>query len=353
MSKFWQHLQDLTKPPIVVSEIGSNFCGSLEFCRQSIRLSRIGGADSVKFQTFKAEEFVANPDLPLLVNDGESEISLGSQIEVFKKLELNYEWHKSLVDYAHNSDLYFSSSAADPDSLKIIIDAGADFIKLSSEDLINPKVLKPCSEISLPLVISTGMANESEIEHALSILTSNGKSNLIICHCVSAYPVKTSENNIARLKLIAEKFSDFPTGFSDHSTEPYSAVAAVTLGARFIEKHFTINKSLEGPDHSFSADLDDLELFTRAVRDTHSSMQVNQSGKIESSRAESEFRKNYRRSCVALEKIEADTCLTEKMIDFKRAGPGGIHPFDLDQIIGRELKISVDKNHQFNLSDFK
>lgn len=352
LSKFWQHIKDPQRGPVVVSEIGSNFCASLEICRQSIRLSRIAGADAVKFQTFKAEEFVATPDLPLLIKDGESETSLGSQMEVFKSLELDYTWHESLADYAHDHSLYFSSSAADPDSLNTIVGSKADFIKLSSEDLINPKVLSPCAEIELPLVISTGMADEFEIERALTILTRLGKNDIVICHCVSSYPVSTSENNLARMRLIAQRFDGFPIGFSDHSIGSHSAIAATALGARFIEKHFTINKHLEGPDHSFSADLCEMKELTSAVKDTFNSTLLYEQTAIEPSKAELTFRENYRRSCVARTEIAAGSILTEEMVDFKRAGPGGIHPFDSEKVIGFALKKSVLKDHQFLYSDF-
>jgi sialic acid synthase SpsE len=275
----------------IIAEIGVNHNGKLALAKKMIKAAKKSGADAVKFQSFRTEEFMANKQIIYKYNKSKEKM-----YSMFQRLEFQNHWYNILSKYCKQIKIDFITSIADSESLKNYLKINPKFIKLSSEDLINYPLLKTLSKIKKTIVVSTGMADEIEIKTALNILK---KNKIIILHCVSLYP--TSLKNINLNRIVSLKKFGFPVGFSDHTVGIKASIYAVLLGAKIIEKHFTINKNLKGPDHKISSDPKELSLLVKEVRLIS---KIIGDGEINPKNKEINIRKKFRRSIVASEKIE-------------------------------------------------
>ncbi len=328
------------KPPYVAAEIGVNHNGDLALARRTIDAAVAAGVDAVKFQTFRAEEFMADPD-HIYEYTSEGKPVRESMFEMFKRLELPGSWHAELKSYAEAKGVGFLSSAADPLSADLLKELGVPVLKLASEDLINHPLLAHCAATGLPLILSTGMGTEREIERALEVVTREGAKEILLLHCVSLYPTPDDEANLLRMQALRERFG-LPVGYSDHTRGIDAALGATVLGAVFIEKHFTLDRGLPGPDHVFSSDPQELAALVAGVKRVAA---MRGAGGLGFSPSEEEARNSFRRSIVARNSIPAGTVLTREQLHLKRPGTG-ISPLDMDKVLGKVVRVELTENEQ-------
>ncbi|WP_415518563.1 MAG: N-acetylneuraminate synthase family protein [Desulfovibrio aminophilus] len=319
------------RPVFVIAEIGINHNGDLDLARRSVDAAAEAGADCVKFQTFRAEEFMADRELEY------EYLSAGTPVrekmyEMFKRLELPFAWHRTLFEHARSRGLVPLTSVADPLCVEAALEAGAGAFKLASEDLINLPLLDSVAARGLPLILSTGMADEEEIADALDVLRRRGADRTIFLHCVSLYPTRDEETNLRRMTALA-RVTGAVTGYSDHTLGSEACLAAVALGACVLEKHFTLDRSLPGPDHSLSADPWELADLVRSVRRVEAMLGGES---LEIAAREREFRHAFRRSVVAARPLRRGTVLTADDLTLKRPG-SGLRAREIPRLLGRVL----------------
>lgn len=331
--------------PYVVAEIGVNFNGDMELAKKSIDAAAAAGADAAKFQTFRAEEFMADTDTMYEYQNAGKTVR-ESMHDMFKRLELPKSWHQELRDYCKAQGIDFLSSAADTLSADLLVEVGVPIIKLASEDLINLPLIRHVAGLKVPVILSTGMADEREIDEALEALDSNGCPSVLVLHCVSLYPTLDEDANLLRITTLRERYG-FPVGYSDHTIGADAAVAATALGAVFIEKHFTIDKTLHGPDHALSADPEELSGLVRRVKRVSVQMGT---GVINPAGCEQAARLQFRRSIVASVNIATGTVITGDMLHLKRPGTG-LHPRELGKIIGKRTRHAIGNNDRITFND--
>ena len=326
----------------IIAEIGINHNGSLDLAIKSIKAAAKSGVDAVKFQSFKTEEFMANKKLKYNYKTSKG-IKSESMYKMFKRLEFKNKWYLKLSKLCKTLRIDFLSSAADIESAKILKSINSKAIKIASEDIINYPLLKKISKLNMMVILSTGMADQKEIERAVSILKSI-KKKLILLHCVSLYPTPADKINLNRILALKERYN-LPVGFSDHTIGINASLAAVVLGACVIEKHFTINKKLSGPDHMLSSDPQELTKLVNSIRQIEKMIG---SKEIKPTSVEIKMRKKFRRSIVANRIIKKGTKITEKMLSLKRPGTG-LHPMYLNKIIGKISNKAFYKNEKMKL----
>ncbi len=352
MSFFKQEfkLQDFSigigKPCFIAAEIGVNFNGSMELAKQSIDEAAKAGANAVKFQTFKAEEFVAHKDLTYTYKNSKGKTITESQYDMFKRLELPDDWHSILKKYAESKGVSFFSSAADRNAVDLLVKMGVPALKMASEDLINVELLEYVAQQKIPVILSTGMSNQEEVDEAVEIFKKHKHDKIIILHCVSSYPTPNEYSNLKKIHSLATRYQ-VPVGFSDHTEGPAASVLAVALGACVIEKHFTVDKNLPGPDHKMSMDPTEFTQMVSAIRAAESMMG---DGKITFQKVEEEIRRTCRRSIVAAQDIASGTKITAEMLAYKRPGDG-LKPTNRTKLIGKKTVKAISKNEKINLED--
>jgi N,N'-diacetyllegionaminate synthase len=242
----------LDEPVYFIAEIGLNHNGDMNLAEKMIEAAHRTGAEAVKFQTFKAEKLadpVRNPEL----------------FAIFKKSELDKEQHIYLRDIAHGNDLAFISTPFDEESVEMLFSCGVDAFKVASGDLTNYPLLRKIADYRLPVIMSTGMGFMEEVIEAMGVLEKHGSKFVLPLHCISSYPPDESELNLRSILRMREILNR-PIGYSDHYIGDLAVVTSVVLGAVLIEKHFTIDKNLDGPDQSLSADEGDLRTIIRKIR---------------------------------------------------------------------------------------
>jgi N,N'-diacetyllegionaminate synthase len=316
------------KRPIVIAEAGVNHNGDINLAMQLVDIAASAGADYVKFQTFKAEK-LATYEAEKAPYQHRS--AGGTQLELLKALELSYSDFERLSSYAKRKNLGFLSTAFDLESLAFVISLRPDFLKIPSGEITNIPLLKMAGSSGIPVIMSTGMSDITEVSSAVKILLDAGlkRKNLILLQCSSAYPAPISE---AHLRVIPEYAKIFKTkvGYSDHTLGVVGAIAAVALGAVVIEKHFTLDKDMNGPDHAASLDPEELSLLISSLEDV-----VDALGSPSKSVTPCEFenRKVVRRSIVAAKNISKGSTIGPADLVLKRPG-FGLPPNQLDDVIG-------------------
>lgn len=334
-------------PPYVVAEIGVNHDGDLRRAYELIDAVARSGADAAKFQTFHTEEFMADKDLEYEYHFAGHRVR-ESMYDMFKRLELPADWHRKLQQHAGEKGVEFLSSAADTQAADFLAELKIPAIKIASEDIINLPLLEHVAQLKVPIILSTGMADESEIDRAVSIIREHKNSNLLLLHCVSLYPTPDEEANLRRMVRLRERYNTM-VGYSDHTFDCIAAVAAVALGAVLIEKHFTLDRSLPGPDHAFSADPEELSDLVRAVRRVALQRGYDD---LAPSAEERNARKQFRRSIVAASDIPEGTIIERAMLCLKRPGTG-IAPHKMPELIGRRTRKAFAKDQQINEDDLE
>jgi len=323
----------------IIAEAGLNHNGDIEMARKLIKEAKACGCNAIKFQTYKPESRVsAKAKAAKYV---EKTIGLEeSSFDMFKKLMLSESQHKELFKYARQLGLEIFSTPFDEDSADFLEKLGVNAFKISSFDLVNIRFLKYVALKGKPMIVSTGMATLGQIEEAVEAIYETGNKDLVLMHCVSNYPMYPEDANLRAINTIASAFK-VPVGFSDHSIGNLIPIAAVSLGAKVIEKHFTLDKCLEGPDHILSADPEDMARLTRDIRTIERALG---SGIKTIKPSEYDTINLFRKSLFAKVDIKKGVVITEDMLCVK--GPGhGLLPKYIDIVVGRVAKNNIKADY--------
>lgn len=333
-------------PVYIIAEAGVNHNGDVDYAKNMIKCAKKCGVDAVKFQVFKADEFISNPeDVYTYLSQGK--LVTESMLEMFKRYEFNKEEWREIFNCCQREKIDFFATPQNRVDLDFLIDlVDIPVIKVGSDDLTNLELLKYYASKGKPLIISAGMAFLSEIEDAVNTIQETGNTNLAVLHCVSSYPTNAEDVHLRKMNTISQVFK-VVTGFSDHTHGSTAAIGAVALGASIIEKHFTLDNNLPGPDHLFSANPDELKDLVNKIR--YIEKALGQSS-IAPTLKECEMRKLARRSIIASIDIEEGEIIRKEHIDFKRPG-NGLPPKFVNYILGRNARIKIQKNDQITFDN--
>ncbi len=321
------------KHVLIIAEAGVNHNGSIETAKKMIDKAVDADVDIIKFQTFKSEKLVSKSAQQAEYqkkNIGSS--TDNSQLNMLKKLELSHSDHQELIEYCNQKGIKFFSTAFDLESVDYLHSLNIGLWKIPSGEITNYPYLKKIAQFGEPVILSTGMCEMEDIEAALKVLTDNGlnKDKISILHCNTEYPTPFKDVNLLAMNELNERFGVM-VGYSDHTKGIEVPIAAVALGAEIIEKHFTLDRNMEGPDHKASLEPDELKAMVSAIRNIELAL-----GDGHKTISESE-RKNIavaRKSIVAAKDIKAGEIFTENNLAVKRPG-NGISPMDWENVIGK------------------
>jgi len=318
------------KKVFIIAEAGVNHNGSIELAKKLIDVASESGADAVKFQTFKAEKLVSK-SAEKADYQKQTTNNSESQFDMIKKLELDLDTHKELISYCKTKNIMFLSTPFDHDSIELLNDLELKIFKIPSGEITNLPYLRHIGSLKKEVIISTGMADIGEIEDALDVLITSGtkKENIIVLHANTMYPTPMDDVNLKAMVTIGNTF-DVAFGYSDHTLGIEVDIAAVAMGASCIEKHFTLDKTMEGPDHKASLEPDELKAMVKAIRNIELALG---NGVKKPSKSEIPNMQIARKSIVAKIDIKKGEILTEENITIKRPGDG-ISPIRWDEIVG-------------------
>ncbi len=322
------------KPIFIIAEAGVNHNGDLNTALEMIKVAKDCGADAVKFQTFQADS-LATKKAKQARYQSENTGLQESQHDMLKKLELKQEHHQQIKDSCEKHEIEFMSSPFDIDSVNFLEDLQMKIFKIPSGEITNKPLLQRIARINKPTILSTGMSNIKEIEEAISIFKEGefNLDNLSLLHATSDYPANPSETNMSCIKTLKEKFN-LRIGYSDHTETNYCSIIAATLGASIFEKHFTLSKSMSGPDHKASLEPKDLREYIKIIREIEF---IIGDGIKKAGISEAKNIEIVRKSLVASKDIKEGEAFSEDNITTKRPG-NGISPMDIDNVIGKISK---------------
>jgi len=316
----------------VIAEAGVNHNGSLEIAKKLVKAAKEAGADCVKFQTFNANKLVSKYAKKATYQTENTDTD-ASQLEMLKKLELSKDEFVQLKKYCDECDIEFMSTAFDIDSIDFLEEIEMNTWKIPSGEITNLPYLMRIAKLNKPLILSTGMSTMEEVEDAIKILTKNNNSNVTVLHCTTEYPTPFEDVNLNAMITMHNKFG-VKVGYSDHTQGIEVPIAAVALGAIVIEKHFTLDRDMVGPDHKASLEPAELHAMIQAIRNIETSMGK---GIKNPTKLEKENSKVVRKSIVAARKIKQGEEFTEENLMVKRPGEG-ISPMKWFDVIGKHAK---------------
>lgn len=318
-------------PSYLIAEIGSNHNGSFDIATEMIERAVEAGVDAVKFQTFKASNHYSKntPKISLYEED------IYSLIE---KLEIDRTWHKKLAEVCRKYKIDFLDSPCDSEAVHIAVGVNMPIIKVASFDMVDVRLIEEISKTGKAVMFSAGMCTISEIETAVNICRKNNNDDIIILQCTSVYPAPVQLSNLRAMDTIRRAF-DVITGYSDHTMGDHIACAAVALGAKVIEKHYTLDRTMKGPDHAFAIEPAELKQMVVKIREIESGLG---DGIKNGPRAEEmEFYKNARRSILTARAISKGEVLKDSDLVIKRPG-FGIQPSLINLVIGRTVQTDIE-----------
>lgn len=320
---------------IIIAEAGVNHNGDIELAKKLVDVAAKAGADYVKFQTFSADNLVVK-GAQKAAYQKQSTDDEDDQFAMIQKLELSMDDHETLIAHCAQRGIKFLSTAFDSENLQLLLDLNClDLVKIPSGEITNLPLMRHMAKADLPILMSTGMADMADIEAALGVLSQAGcaRENVTVLHCTTAYPAPKNEINLRAMNAIGEHFN-VAVGYSDHSTGIEVAIAAVALGAQVIEKHFTLDKTMLGPDHAASLEPDELAAMISAIRSIEHAL-----GGDEKKAGASELANINvaRKSIVARRAISAGEAFDEGCLTVKRPG-GGLSPMLWDEVVGQTAK---------------
>lgn len=317
----------------VIAEAGINHNGSLQTAKKLADTAKMAQADCIKFQTFVPENLVT--DIAEMADYQKKNVGKdSSQLQMLQKFALSFDEFRALKDYCDEIGLMFLSTPFDFESIAFLDQLGLSFWKIPSGEITNYPYLKMIAQTRKPVIMSTGMSNLNEIEEAVNVLKRYGTQNISLLHCTTEYPAPIEEINLKAIKMMREKFG-LPIGYSDHTQGILTPVIAVGMGAVIIEKHFTLDKYMKGPDHKASLEPEELVEMIKLIRKTEKML----SGSGIKIRMPSE-EKNIaivRKSIVAKVEIKKGEVFTEENLTTKRPGTG-LNPMEWENLIGTEAK---------------
>jgi len=318
----------------IIAEAGVNHNGSIDLAYKLIDVAAKSGANAIKFQTFKAENLVIR-DAKKADYQKQSGNTDDSQFDMLKKLELDLDDHKNLIDYCNKKGIIFLSSPFDIESVNLLTELNLQIYKIPSGEITNLPYLRHIGLMNKKVILSTGMSNLKEIGNALKILINAGtlREKITVLHANTMYPTPMKDVNLIAMQTIRDKF-DISIGYSDHTLGIEVDIAAVALGATVIEKHITLDKKMDGPDHGASLDPNELKSIIIAIRNIELAMGGEIKDLTDSERPNIEI---ARKSIVAKTKIKKGEVFSSENLTTKRPG-SGVSPMKWDSIIGKVAK---------------
>jgi N-acetylneuraminate synthase/N,N'-diacetyllegionaminate synthase len=332
------------EPFFIIAEAGVNHNGDVNLAKRLVDVAKEAGVDAVKFQTFKAEELVTET-AEKAAYQKETTSSEESQFEMIKKLELSGRNFEEISAYAHRKGIIFLSSAFDKGSADLLDKLGVPAFKIGSGEITNFPLLKHIAKKKKPIILSTGMSTLDEVEEALTIIRNQGAKEIILLHCVTNYPAKVEDTNLRAMETLRQTFK-LPVGLSDHTLGITIPIAAVALGACVIEKHFTLDKNLAGPDHKASLEPDELKHMVKSIRDVEKAMG---DGIKRPTKEEEKNRKAVRKSIVTRIDIPKGAVIIKKMLAIKRPG-NGLEAKYMNLVVGKKAKENIKSGETITFS---
>ncbi len=332
--------------PYIIAEIGSNHNGDMVLCRKIIDAAVECGADAVKFQSWSKNSLISDAEYKRNTSYADKKKHFGSLEEMVEKYQLTPQQHREIFDYCSSRKVTFLSSAFSLHEVDMLEEVGVLAHKVASMDINNLLLLKHIAGTGKPVILSTGMSTLGEIEKAVSVLRRNAAGPIILLHCISIYPPDYSTINLNNIPMLETAFG-LPVGFSDHTLGTAVPLAAIALGAVMIEKHFTLDKTMNGWDHAISANPEELEVIVREGRNV-----VRAKGSFQRTVSEAEEKKKlaFRRRIILAKNKKMNEPLDLSDIEFKRPG-NGIHPDEYTYILGRRVNRDIERGAELEWSD--
>lgn len=327
----------LNYAPYIIAELSANHNGSLETAKKIIAQAKICGADAVKLQTYTADTITLNSqNEEFMIRGGLWDGQ--SLYELYQKAHMPWEWHKPLFDYAREQDITIFSSPFDNTAVDLLEDLNAPAYKIASFEAVDLPLIKYVASTGKPMIISTGMADKDEIQGAIQAAYDGGCKELAILHCVSGYPAPAKDYNLRTILDMQQSFQ-VPVGLSDHTLDNTTAIAAVSLGACIVEKHFTLDRNGGGPDDSFSLEPNDLKALCQDAKTAWEAL-----GNVDYGRKSSEQGNvQFRRSLYFVKDMKAGEVITPEHIRSVRPG-FGLAPKFHDKLLGKKVLVDIVKN---------
>jgi N,N'-diacetyllegionaminate synthase len=333
------------EPPFVIAEIGANHNGDLDLALRLIDAAQGCGVDAVKFQSWSKSSLISSAEYARNTRysgDGR----LGGLEQEVERYQLTPAQHREIAKHCREIGLMFLSSVFSPCEVELLDSLDAPAFKIASMDVTHLPLLAYVARRHKPVILSTGMATLGEIERALTVLEAEGAGPIVLLHCVSSYPTRPADANLRNIDLLARTF-DRPVGFSDHTLGTAVPLAAVSLGACMIEKHFTLDCEMDGWDHAISADPREMRALVTGALDVFAALG---SPVRTISPAALEKRKAFRRRLVAARALARGARLRAEDVDFKRPGTG-IGPEELPYVVGRALARDLEADDEIEWAD--
>jgi len=336
-------------PAYFIAEAGVNHNGSLRLGKKLIDIAKISGANAVKFQTFKADKIII-PDGPkanyhIETTGRDKKLSWR---DLLVSQEISKKMHIALIKHCKKRKITFLSTPYDEESADLLDELGVEAYKIASTDNDNYPLLAHIAKKNKPMLISTAMCSMKEVLKAKEVIKKNGCEKFAFLQCTGNYPSKTKDANINVIKTYIKKLN-CPIGYSDHTQNDIAAIASISIGAKIIEKHFTVNKKLFGPDHRISLEALELKDFFKELRLAESSLGDHEKKVIKS---EKENRLKLKKSIVTSEDLKKGQLITIKNIAIKRPGDG-IRPIDINKVLKKKIKFNLKKNTVLKRKMFK
>jgi len=328
----------------IIAEAGVNHNGSLDLAFQLIETAKACGADAVKFQSFRADRMVTRFAAKAAYQERTTE-HVESHFDMLKRLELSDDAHRRLIAHCREANIEFLSSPFDEESVDLLETIGVSQFKVPSGEITNLPLLQYIARKGRPVILSTGMANLGEVEEAIRTLQAAGSAEITLLHCVTEYPAPYDEINLRAMHTLETAFG-LPVGYSDHTPGIAIAIAAVAMGAQVVEKHFTLDRSLPGPDHRASLEPADFKQMVAAIRNVESALG---SGIKNPAPCELQNMPVARKSVIATRSLPAGHKLCCADLAIKRPGTG-IAPKFLQLLIGHTLRLSVEEDEVISWS---
>tara|TARA_B100001123_G_scaffold421687_1_gene529584 strand:+ start:32592 stop:33644 length:1053 start_codon:yes stop_codon:yes gene_type:complete len=333
------------QPCFVIAEAGVNHNGNPEMARQLVDAAVQAGADAVKFQTWVTEKLMV-PTAPLADYQRQQLDQELSQFDMAKHLELSYDQFQELKYHADRQGILFFSTPDEEDSADFLDELGVPLFKIGSGEMTNLSFLRHVALKGKPIILSTGMSNLSEVEEAVRAIEETGNQQLVLLHCVSNYPAKPEDCNLLAIDTLRVAFQ-YPVGFSDHTVGTHISIGAVSRGACVLEKHFTLDGTLSGPDHSSSLEPSEFAYLVRTVSEIESALGT---GRKSPANAEISTKKVVQKTIVAARDIPAGKMLEPDDLMLRRTS-GGLPPKYLGQILGRRTTDSLKVNQTISIGE--
>lgn len=335
-----------SQPCFVVAEISMNHNGDMKLAHKLIDAAAEAGADAAKFQSYRTEDFLVDRSLTYqYVSQGKTVVE--TEYEMFRRYELPLSAFAELREHCDERGIVFFATPTSEETLAHLVRLGVPLIKNGSDYLVHLPLIRAMARTHLPTVISTGMATLAEVDEAVRTFREAGGRDLVLLVCTSSYPTPPEETHLRRIPALAAGFGCC-VGLSDHTQGILAGIGAVALGACMIEKHFTLDKNMPGPDHRFSADPAEFHALVEGIRTMEKSLG---DSAIRPTPSEMQGRRDFRLSCVAARDLPVGHCISEADVAYRRPGTG-LAPKAQQWLVGQRLTRPVSAGHPFVKEDF-